>query len=146
MKRPVIFLLAVTFAVTMIGCNSNSVQVIDKVEPNEITDSSIDTKESTSSTVIAGYFEDNDFDTVEINEDGSAEIGIYRLTTFTNGKVTTNEDSITIDSLDGNGNPISFSFYKEGKSYTLKVTDSSWSLLEPGETFTGFMPGEKLED
>ena len=48
-----------------------------------------------------------------------------------------NPDKVIFDAVDAAGNPIKFSFYNEGDTYTLKVEETTWDYFEAGDEFSG---------
>lgn len=94
----------------------------------------------------AGLFSDENFDTVLFtpNEDGgvAVEVGIYRLAQF-DGTANYVDGAMELELLDPNGNPMYTTFFPaEDGTFTLKFTESNWSLLETDTAFAGFLPSE----
>lgn len=90
---------------------------------------------------MVGIFKDDNFDDVILNEVGdlyTATVGIYRLTTMDGTGVLT-EDGIDLTLTDPSGGTMCATFNRNrGGTYTLTITDSTWSLLETGTSFQGF--------
>ena len=86
----------------------------------------------------SGTFKSDDDSSIEIIKVGDnykANISIFRLTTFDDCTVDEiKNDILTISGLDPDNKPIKFTFNWNTK--TLKVVDTTWSLLENGTEFT----------
>ena len=94
----------------------------------------------------AGLFKDGDgteYDNdVTFTEKGEGEydvvIGIIRLAQL-EGTATRMDDALELELTDPSGNPMSAVFYPaEDGTYTLKITDSTWTYLETDYEFAGF--------
>lgn len=94
-------------------------------------------KDTKKVTDYSGTYKNDDSSEIVIIKDGDSynvNIGIYRLASFENGKVTDIKDDIlTISSTDPSGNPITFTFNYKTKVLTVK--ESTWDLLKVDETF-----------
>lgn len=95
----------------------------------------------------AGLFKDGDgseyANDIIFTEKGEGEydvvISIIRLARF-EGTAMRMDDALELELTDPSGNTMYAVFYPaEDGTYTLKITDSSWSLLETGYEFAGFM-------
>lgn len=83
---------------------------------------------------VAGTYTAEDSSSLVIKKDGSAEVGIFRLTSM-EGKVTEVKDGVVYMTLkDANNGDMKLTFNTNTK--VLTVTDSTWQLLPNGEKFT----------
>ena len=83
---------------------------------------------------VAGTYNAEDSSSLVIKKDGSAEVGIFRLTSM-EGKVTEVKDGVVYMTLkDANEGDMKLTFDTNTK--VLTVTDSTWQLLPNGEKFT----------
>ena len=83
---------------------------------------------------VAGTYNAEDSSSLVIKKDGSAEVGIFRLTSM-EGKVTEVKDGVVYMTLkDANNGDMKLTFDTNTK--VLTVTDSTWQLLPNGEKFT----------
>lgn len=83
---------------------------------------------------VAGTYTAEDSSSLVIKKDGSAEVGIFRLTSM-EGKVTEVKDGVVYITLkDANNGDMKLTFNTNTK--VLTVTDSTWQLLPNGEKFT----------
>ena len=115
------YLLVVVTILGLTGCGSN----------DNKSDSS--TKDVSTANYI-GTYKSDDSSTIEINKDNKVNISIYRLTTFDNCDVNNIKNEVlNIDCKDPNNNTIKFSF--DYKTKVLTVEDTTWSLLNAGDTF-----------
>lgn len=63
-------------------------------------------------------------------------VGLYRLTTLSEGTVIASNDGVVFDTFDANGEPMKVSFKKDSsESFTLKIEESTWPFLESGTVF-----------
>ena len=68
----------------------------------------------------------------------SMTVGLYRLTTLSEGTVIASNDGVVFDSFDANGEPMKVSFKKDSsESFTLKIEESTWPLLESSTVVEG---------
>lgn len=63
------------------------------------------------------------------------QIGIFRLTTLSDGVGELTSDGMLFTATDAAGNPISGIITVESNIATVKFTDSTWSLLENNSVF-----------
>ena len=83
---------------------------------------------------VAGTYNAEDSSSLVIKKDGSAEVGIFRLTSM-EGKVTEVKNGVVYMTLkDANEGDMKLTFDTNTK--VLTVTDSTWQLLPNGEKFT----------
>lgn len=87
------------------------------------------------------YFSDEDKSsdlTITKDENGEmkAELGIFRLTTFSDMVVTESWNDLILAETGEFARPISFLATQNDEMITIKVIHSDWELLEEGETFT----------
>lgn len=82
---------------------------------------------------------DNNEPSLEIakGDDGKymIQIGIFRLTSLSDGVGELTAEGINFTATDGAGNPISGVITVDGETATVTFTDSTWSLLEAGSAF-----------
>lgn len=64
------------------------------------------------------------------------QIGIFRLTSITDGLGTLTDEGIEFTATDAAGNPISGIITFEGHDATVTFTDSTWSGIENGDSYT----------
>ncbi len=118
-----------------------------ETEPSEAEASSSTQQESGSQTVesmeslyIGEYLDyDNNEPNLEIakGDDGKyiVQIGIYRLTSLSDGVGELTSEGMLFTATDAAGNPISGVITIDGQTATVTFTDSTWSLLENGTAF-----------
>ena len=108
--------------------------------------SGVTSEETVNIDDYVGYYTDGENDvTIEKNGDNySMTVGLYRLTTLSEGTVIASNDGVVFDSFDANGEPMKVSFKKDSsESFTLKIEESTWPLLENGTVFEGMAKTEK---
>lgn len=91
----------------------------------------------------SGTYRDGNENEVVMVKNGSSydvQIGIYRLTKF-EGNGNIEDGAVYIIAKDPNGNDMVAVFFPAGDgSFTLRVAQSEWELLEEGTEFAGFYP------
>lgn len=90
---------------------------------------------------FAGHYEDEEGSTIDITQNGgkyNIVISIYRLTGVTGTSVSATSEKIVFDGISDGGETCHFEFYKEGKSYTINMIESSVLYFEAG-TYDGFV-------
>ena len=108
--------------------------------------SGVTSEETVNIDDYVGYYTDGENDvTIEKNGDNySMTVGLYRLTTLSEGTVIASKDGVVFDTFDANGEPMKVSFKKDSsESFTLKIEESTWPLLESGTVFEGMAKTEK---
>ncbi len=88
-----------------------------------------------------GCYANDSYDTVfiEKNEDGYAmSVSLYRLTSLDEGKVSASDAGVIFHTVDAAEHPMTVSFYKDGETYSLRVDESTWPLLEQETVIGGF--------
>lgn len=108
--------------------------------------SGVTSEEKVNIDDYVGYYTDGENDvTIEKNGDNySMTVGLYRLTTLSEGTVIASNDGVVFDTFDASGEPMKVSFKKDSsESFTLKIEESTWSLLESGTVFEGMAKTEK---
>lgn len=85
----------------------------------------------------SGNYTSDDESTITItkeNDKYTANISLFRLTTFDNCEVKDiKDDVLTIYCADGDVNPVTFTF--NNKTKKLIVKESSWDILKKDDTF-----------
>ena len=107
-------------------------------ENSEINDTKT-TNQVNLDDFVGDYIDDTEEREVHIVKDGnsySAELVFSRLTTISDGIVTTTADGVIIDATDAAGEPISFSLKRiDDDSYILRVEQTTWAYFDVGDTF-----------
>lgn len=103
-------------------------------------DSSSETASDADSVYIGEYLDsDVNEPNLEIakRDDGkyTVQLGIYRLTTFTDGVGEMTSKGISFTATDGAGNPIKGLITVSDKTATVTFTDSTWDYLPNGSSF-----------
>ena len=93
-------------------------------------------------TAFEGKYESEDSSTIELTYGGMSvydvEISIYRLCEL-EGMGRYEDGQITLELTDPNDKDIEGVLYKESDdTYTIKITQSTWTYISNGDTFTGF--------
>lgn len=72
------------------------------------------------------------------DEDGNyiVQIGIYRLTSLSDGVGELTEEGMKFTATDAAGNPISGIITVDGGNATVTFTDSAWEYLKNGDSFS----------
>jgi len=86
-----------------------------------------------------GAYDSADYNDLEIGRNGDkfiVQIGIYRLTSLSNGGGELTDKGIDFTATDAAGNPISGTITFEGDQATVTFTDSTWDYLPNGTNFT----------
>ena len=120
--------LAVVGIFTLTGCGADNK---DSKNSNE------QAKEQTTISDYSGTYKSEDSSSIIITKDNNtykADISIYRLATFDDGTVDDiKNDILYISAKDPNNEPIKFTF--DYKTKILTVKETTWSLLNVGDTF-----------
>lgn len=110
-------------------------------EPTAIV---IDAPASTDAPVdmseyIGCYANDNyDIVIIDISDEGfSMSVSLYRMATLDEGTITPTAEGIEFHTVDGAGEPVTMSFYRDGDGYALRIDESTWSMLKPGTVVEG---------
>lgn len=111
-----------------------------EVTTQEQTEEATESETLDESIYIGEYLDyDNNEPNLEIakGDDGKyiVQIGIFRLTTLSDGIGELTPEGMVFTATDAEGNPISGIITVENRIATVKFTDSTWSLLENGSSF-----------
>lgn len=124
----------VTKATTAAATKAASTTETTKEATKEATTKATTKKAADTVADVAGTYNAEDSSSLVIKKDGSAEVGIFRLTSM-EGKVTEVKDGVVYMTLkDANEGDMKLTFDTNTK--VLTVTDSTWQLLPNGEKFT----------
>lgn len=120
------------------SAKSDSAQ--SKSSQTSTKNSSSETASDADSVYIGEYLDaDVNEPNLEIakREDGkyTVQLGIYRLTTLTDGVGEMTSQGITFTATDDAGNPIKGLITVSNKTATVTFTDSTWDYLPNGSTF-----------
>ena len=121
--------------VTKATTTAAATKAASKAETTKEATTKATTKKAANTVAdVAGTYNAEDSSSLVIKKDGSAEVGIFRLTSM-EGKVTEVKDGVVYMTLkDANEGDMKLTFDTNTK--VLTVTDSTWQLLPNGEKFT----------
>lgn len=158
-KKIILSVLMATMITSMVACGSNvdtedvetteTVVVLDEVGTTVVSDDSSDVSDneniSDMSIDFSGTYFDGDpaeADDITFIKDGdgtyNVSVGIVRLCAM-DGSGHVMDDVLEIEFIDPNGNPMQAVFMKaEDGTYTLRIVESTWELLESGTEYSGF--------
>ena len=172
MKRRILLLNLVGIMLTACGATTpetSQAEIIQEAVSNEATsvesmqengnaqsfdESTQEVTEVTNDETVnlddyVGYYSDGEND-VTIEKDGydySMTVGLFRLTTLSEGTVTALNDGVLFDTFDANEEPMKVSFRKDSsENFTLTIEESTWPLLESGTVFENMAKTEKVEE
>lgn len=99
-----------------------------------------DVSSSDDSAYVGEYLdEDNEEPNLEIARNGDGkyivQIGIFRLTSLSDGVGELTADGMNFRATDASGNPISGTITVDGETATVTFTDSTWEYLPNGTAF-----------
>jgi len=150
MKKLLVVLCMLTLAVTACGkeeASSDTLEVSEEtqaVEDNSKKEAKVVDEAKNESVSLDDYVGNytNEDGEITITKDGSSysmEVILYGLADLDEGTVTASDKGIIFNTIDPSGEAMKLSFVKADDSYTLKVEESTWSNLETGVVYEGFL-------
>ena len=113
-------------------------------EATETSESSTqDTGNASAGSFVGEHISSYDGSTLTISDNGDGtykvDIELYRLYSFENGVGTLEGDQMTFVVDDPNGEKLTGEITRDSNNvFTVTITESSWSLLANGDSFTDF--------
>lgn len=103
---------------------------------------------SDSSDAYVGLYANGNYDTVTIEKDGDGyrmSVSLYRLTSLDEGTVSFSDEGVVFRTTDTALNPMTVVFYRDGETYSLRIEESTWPLLEQGTVIRDLEKTDSLE-
>ncbi len=113
-------------------------------EATEVSESSSqDTGNASAGSFVGKHISSYDGSALTISDNGDGtykvDIELYRLYSFENGVGTLEGDQMTFVVDDPNGEKLTGEITRDSNNvFTVTITESSWSLLANGDSFTDF--------